>query len=138
MEKALRGFLLMFILLIIMAEFLFPLIPDGSSEAITVSGTNTVMSVESYLTKITGANADDKASLPDGLKVGQLKKVQYVAESEAGDDVDVTLTSAESTSLDVIRMTTVGDYFICQWTGSFWKILELGNTTGNMTTPTVG
>ena len=138
MEKALRGFLLMFIILIIMAEFLFPLIPDGSSEAITVSGTNTVMSVESYLTKITGANADDKASLPDGLKVGQLKKVQYVAESEAGDDVDVTLTSAESTSLDVIRMTTVGDYFICQWTGSFWKILELGNTTGNMTTPTVG
>lgn len=121
-----------------MAEFLFPLIPDGSSEAITVSGTNTVMSVESYLTKITGANADDKASLPDGLKVGQLKKVQYVAESEAGDDVDVTLTSAESTSLDVIRMTTVGDYFICQWTGSFWKILELGNETGNMTTPTVG
>ena len=138
MEKALRGFLLMFIILIIMAEFLFPLIPDGSSEAITVSGTNTVMSVESYLTKITGANADDKASLPDGLKVGQLKKVQYVAESEGGDDVDVTLTSAESTSLDVIRMTTVGDYFICQWTGSFWKILELGNETGNMTTPTVG
>tara|TARA_Y100000114_G_scaffold156582_1_gene184247 strand:+ start:406 stop:771 length:366 start_codon:yes stop_codon:yes gene_type:complete len=121
-----------------MAEFLFPLIPDGSADAITVSGTNTVISVTNYLTKITGENADDKASLPAGLKTGQLKKIQYVAESASGDDVDVTLTNAESASLDVIRMTTVGDYAICQWTGSYWKILELGNETGAMDTPTVG
>ena len=120
-----------------MAEFLFPLYPDGAADAITVSGTNTVISVTNYLTKITGENADDKASLPDGTKVGQMKKVQYVAESASGDDVDVTLTSAESASLDVIRMTTVGDYFICQWNGSYWIILELGNETGVMDTPTV-
>ena len=120
-----------------MAEFLFPLIPDGSADAITVSGTNTVISVTNYLTKITGENADDKASLPAGLKTGQLKKIQYVAESASGDDVDVTLTNAESASLDIIRMTTIGDYAICMWTGSYWEILELGNETGIMDTPTV-
>lgn len=118
-------------------EYFFPLIPDGATESLTTSGTSADVSLTSYLTEITGETAADKAKVPAAEREGHLKKVLYIAESAAGDSCALTLAKAESDSLDVITFTTVGDYALLMWVGTYWKIIETGNELGSGATPTI-
>ena len=62
----------------------------------------------------------------------QLKKIQLI-----GDSGDATLTIADpvSASLDVITMADVGDFVLCIWNGTAWRVLELGNDADGATAP---
>lgn len=118
-------------------EYFFPLIPDGATESLTTSATSQDLSLTSYLTEITGETAADVAKVPAAEREGHLKKVLYIAESAAGDSCALTLAKAESDSLDVITFTTVGDYALLMWVGTYWKIIETGNELGSGATPTI-
>lgn len=112
--------------------FLATFVPNAGSETVS-SGALSVASYVSFLNV-----ADTKAySLADGTAVGQLKKVVVVVVS--GTPVGtLTLTSAVSSSLNEISLTTLGDTAELIWTGTAWRILALYNmVTGGVATPTV-
>lgn len=109
-----------------MAEFFFPIIPDGLAEEVSTTETTQELSVEVYVTEIVSDAADNVCSLPDGLKEGQLKKI--IHKTDGGVCV-VTLTSAEGTDEDKITLTNVGEFAVCMWNGSFWRVLETGRVT---------
>lgn len=109
-----------------MADFLFPLIPDALAESVSTTETTQELSVETYVSEIVTDAADNVCSLPNGLKAGQLKKI--IHKTDGGACV-VTLTSAESTDLDEITLTNVGEFAVCMWNGTFWRVLETGRVT---------
>ena len=106
-----------------MADFYFPLIPDALAESVSTTEVNSVLSVETYVTEIVTDAGDNIASLPNGKKEGQLKKIIHKTDGGA---CAVTLTSAQSTDQDVITLTNVGEFAVCMWNGSFWRVLETG------------
>ena len=123
MSESLRALALIFTNFLIMADFYFPLIPDALAESVSTTETTQELSVETYVTEIVTDAADNVCSLPDGLKEGQLKKIIHKTDGGA---CAVTLTSAESASTDIITLTNVGEFAVCMWNGSFWRVLETG------------
>lgn len=115
--------------------FLFPLIPTGAPQALTANATaaNAVISVETYMTEITTLAAG-KATLPNGLKNGQLKKIGVVSDSSTNTCViTVTANTTALTAEDSITLASTGDYVVCQWVDSddtldpHWRVIEAGN-----------
>ena len=107
-----------------MVDFYFPLIPDALAESVSTTEVNSVLSVETYVTEIVTDAGDNIASLPDGLKEGQLKKIIHKTDNGA---CVVTLTSAQAgTDHDKITLTHIGEFAVCMWNGSFWRVLETG------------
>ena len=121
-----------------MAEFFFPLIPDGEFDHITATATDTVLSVDNYCTHVTPTTGVVAiASLPAGKKIGQLKKVVTRAvPNPVATSFNITLTNHFADASDVIDMNAVGNYFICQWqdgntdasadNGNGWRVIETG------------
>tara|TARA_R100000458_G_C8011989_1_gene75576 strand:+ start:84 stop:440 length:357 start_codon:yes stop_codon:yes gene_type:complete len=108
-----------------MADFLFPLIPDATADRITTTETTQAISVETYVTEIITDAGDNVATLPAGLKKGQLKKIIHHTDGTSG-EVVITLVNAESTDLDVVTLTNIGEFVVCMWVGSYWRVLESG------------
>ncbi len=114
--------------------------PIGVQEIL--NGTSPTCALGKYLTDLDGVNNNIAATLADGDVHGQLKMVQL--SNLNGRTVTLTLSSAESTSLDVITFSVTGDRVLLIWydqdddgTG-YWKILERSNETGNLSSPAVG
>ena len=126
MSEGFRAPTLNFLILTIMADFYFPLIPDALAESVSTTETTQELSVETYVTEIVSDASDNVCSLPNGKKEGQLKKI--IHKTDGGECV-VTLTSAQGTSQDTITLTNVGEFAVCMWNGSFWRVLETGRVT---------
>jgi len=118
-----------------MADFLLPLIPTGAPQALTATAAaaDAVVSVETYVTEITTI-ASGKATLPAGLKNGQLKKIGVVSDSSTNTCViTVTANTTALTAEDEITLSTAGNYVLCQWVDSdstldpHWRVIEAGN-----------
>lgn len=115
-----------------MADFLFPIIPTGAPQALTATAAaaDAVISVETYVTEIT-AIASGKATLPNGLKNGQLKKIGVVVDGGTC-VITVTANTTALTAEDEITLAGVGDYVVCQWVDSddtlapHWRVIEAG------------
>ena len=116
-----------------MADFLFPLIPTGAPQALTAAAAaaDAVVSVEVYVTEITSI-ASGKATLPNGLKNGQLKKIGVVTDGGTC-VITVTANTTALTAEDEITLAGAGDYVLCQWVDSdstldpHWRVIEAGN-----------
>lgn len=109
-----------------MADFYFPLIPDGTAERVSTTEVTQALSVEVYVSEIVTDAADNVCSLPNGKKEGQLKKIIHHTDGTSG-ACAVTLTSAQpGTDHDVITLTNIGEFAVCMWNGSFWRVLETG------------
>ena len=106
-----------------MADFLFPLIPDATADRITTTETTQAISVETYVTEIITDAGDNVATLPAGLKKGQLKKIIHYTD---GGLVTITIDNAESTDLNTVTLTNIGEFVVCMWVGSYWRVLESG------------
>lgn len=114
--------------------FLFPLIPTGAPQALTANATaaNAVISVETYVTEITTASSG-KATLPNGLKNGQLKKIGCIDATTGTCVITVTANVTALDSEDAITIGVVGNYVICQWVDSdetldpHWRVIEAGD-----------
>tara|TARA_R110000796_G_C14379046_1_gene415006 strand:+ start:138 stop:629 length:492 start_codon:yes stop_codon:yes gene_type:complete len=102
--------------------------PDAAQEAKAGAG---ACSVTSFYTAITTDGAD-AMTLAAGTELGQLKKIQLIGDSG---DATLTIADAVSNSLDVITMADVGDFVLCIWNGTAWRVLELGNDADGATAP---
>jgi hypothetical protein len=120
-----------------MAEFYLPLIPNAEFDAVTVSATNQELSVTNYCTQITGTgSAVCVADLPNGTKIGQMKKIVTRSKASAT-SITVTLLSHYGASSDKLTLTETGDFALCQWQkatdgddsteGAAWRVIETGN-----------
>lgn len=118
-----------------MADFLLPLIPTGAPQALTATAAaaDAVVSVETYVTEITTISSG-KATLPAGLKNGQLKKIGVVSDSSTNTCViTVTANTTALTAEDAITLSATGNYVLCQWIDSdstldpHWRVIEAGN-----------
>ncbi len=117
-----------------MADFLLPLIPTGAPQALTATAAaaDAVVSVETYVTEITTI-ASGKATLPAGLKNGQLKKVACIDSTTGTCVVTVTSNVDNLATEDEITVGVAGNYVLCQWVDSdltldpHWRVIEAGN-----------
>ena len=112
---------------------MFPLIPTGAPQALTATtdAADAEVSVEVYVTEITSI-ASGKATLPNGLKNGQLKKIGVVTDGGTC-VITVTANATALTAEDEITLAGAGDYVLCQWVDSdstldpHWRVIEAGN-----------
>ena len=107
---------------------LAPYIPSATQQALSDAG---AVNVTAYYTAwtTTGAAA---GTLADGVRLGQLKKVQLIV-----DGGDGTLTPATFADGTTITFADAGDYAVLMWTTSGWTALELGNDADGATAPVV-
>lgn len=124
-----------------MADFLIPIYPDGSIEAITTSGTNSVISLDEYLTKVTTSTASDVATVPDGTKIGQVKKIFVTTKTGSGDTLTLT---ADNSNFTNIVFDSVGDRVTLMWVNSdtddqkqYWRVLEYDSLLSTGLTPVI-
>ena len=110
---------------------LVPCIPDAAQQDITGAG---ACNVTSFYTAITTDSAD-AMTLAAGTELGQLKKIQAVDQSSG--DATLTIADPVSSSLDVIVLADNGDYVLCIWNGTAWRVLELGNDADGSTAPAI-
>ena len=110
---------------------LVPCYPDAAQQAITGAG---ACNVTSYYTAITTDSAD-AMTLAAGTELGQMKKIQAVDQSSG--DATLTIADPVSASLDVIVLADNGDYVICIWNGTAWRVLELGNDADGSSAPSI-
>lgn len=103
-----------------------PFIPVGTQQALSGAG---AITVDEYYTAVTTTGAD-ALTMADGLKVGQLKKVQLIV-----DGGDGTLTPATFADGTTITFADAGDYAVLMWTASGWTAIELGNDADGATAP---
>mgnify|MGYP006908222840 CR=1 FL=1 len=120
----------MFIILIIMADMIFPLIPNAAADANSGPG---AVSVTTYFTELTTTGAD-AFTLADGTKVGQLKKIILVS-----DGGDATLTPATFVDGSTVTFADVGDYVVLIYTGdgAGWRAIETGNDADGVSGPVI-
>ena len=109
---------------------LVPCIPDAAQQDITGAG---ACNVTSFYTAITTDSAD-AMTLAAGTELGQLKKIQMIVDGGNG---TLTIANPVSASLDVITFADAGDYVMCIWNGTAWRVLELGNDADGATAPAI-
>lgn len=105
-----------------------PYIPGNAFQSLSGAG---ACNVTSYLTKVTTTGAD-ALTLADGVRVGQLKKVQMIVDAGNG-----TLTPANFNDGTTITFADVGDFAILRWDGSGWTAIETGNDADGATAPAI-
>lgn len=108
--------------------YIAPHYPTARPTALSGAG---AIDITSYYTEWT-TTGTDAATLDDGEAIGQMKKIQLIA-----DGGDGTLTPTTLANGTTITFTNVGDFAILQWSASGWKELELGNAVDGATKPTL-
>lgn len=103
-------------------------IPAAAQQALSGAG---AINVTTYYTAwtTTGVQA---GTLADGVRVGQLKKVQLIVDGGNG-----TLTPANLVGGTTITFADAGDYVLLMWTASGWVPLEVGNDADGATGPAI-
>ena len=102
-------------------------IPAVASQALSGAG---AINVTSYLTRWTTTGAAQAATLANGTRVNQLKKIQMVAD---GGDGIVTPTSLSGGT--TITFADAGDVAVLLWNGTAWVVIELTNDADGATAP---
>lgn len=105
-----------------------PFIPTATQQALSGAG---AVTVDEYYTAVTTTGAD-ALTMADGLKIGQLKKVQLIV-----DGGDGTLTPATFADGTTVTYADAGDYAVFMWTSNGWTAIELGNDADGATAPVV-
>ena len=105
-----------------------PCIPDVAQQALSGAG---ACNVTAFYTAVTTTGAD-ALTLAAGTELGQLKKIQMIVD---GGDGTLTIADPVSASLDVITLADAGDYVLCMWNGTAWRVLELGNDADGASAP---
>ena len=111
-------------------DMLIPCIPDVAQQALSGAG---ACNVTAFYTAVTTTGAD-ALTLAAGTELGQLKKIQMIVD---GGDGTLTIANPVSASLDVITFADAGDYVMCIWNGTAWRVLELGNDADGATAPAI-
>ena len=105
-----------------------PCIPDAAQQALSGAG---ACNVTSFYTAVT-TTSTDALTLAAGTELGQLKKIQMIVD---GGDGTLTIADPVSAALNVITYADAGDYALCIWNGTAWRVLELGNDADGATAP---
>ena len=111
-------------------DMLVPCIPDVAQQALSGAG---ACNVTAFYTAVTTTGAD-ALTLAAGTELGQLKKIQMIVDGGNG---TLTIANLVSASLDVITFADAGDYVMCIWNGTAWRVLELGNDADGATAPAI-
>lgn len=112
--------------------------PMGVQE--TLTATAPACDLGKYLTDLDSNSNVVAATLADGVVHGQMKLVQCSVRDNV---TTLTLASAESSSLDVIAFTILGDKVLLQWYdqdddgAGYWKILARSDLDADLDTPGV-
>ena len=107
---------------------LIPCVPDVAQQALSGAG---ACNVTAFYTAVTTTGAD-ALTLAAGTELGQLKKIQMIVDGGNG---TLTIANPVSASLDVITFADAGDYVMCIWNGTAWRVLELGNDADGASAP---
>ena len=102
--------------------------PDVAQQALSGAG---ACNVTAFYTAVTTTGAD-ALTLAAGTELGQMKKIQMIVDGGNG---TLTIANPVSASLDVITFADAGDYVLCIWNGTAWRVLELGNDADGATAP---
>ena len=111
-------------------DMLIPCIPDVAQQALSGAG---ACNVTAFYTAVTTTGAD-ALTLAAGTELGQLKKIQMIVDGGNG---TLTIADPVSSSLDVITFADAGDYVVCIWNGTAWRVIELGNDADGATAPAI-
>ncbi len=120
-------------------DLVLAIYPMGVQESLTAA--TPACNLGKYLTVLDGTARDVEATLADGAVHGQMKKVQ--ASVVSGRTMTVDLSSAESTSLNLITFTVIGDWALLIWYDQdddgdgYWKVLERNDEDGDLSTPAI-
>ena len=98
--------------------------PVGGPQSLSGAG---AVNITRYNTRFTSTATGNALTLADATQVGQLKKIQYVAEAAGGDTGVLTPTTASG--FTTITFNAVGDYVLLSWTPVGWAILEYSGVT---------
>lgn len=94
--------------------------PQVAQNNIT-AGTGGAISVTNYLTTINTDAGGDAFTLANGTQIGQMKKIQLVA--DGGGDGVVTPATAFAGGTTA-TFNDANDYLIIQWSGTAWVVIE--------------
>jgi len=108
------------------SDFYTSFIPSELPQGLSGNG---AMSVTAYLTNWQTAGADT-ATLADGTKIGQLKKI---IDTGGGGGAVLTPDSLEDGT--TITFNAAGEIAVLMWIGTGWKVIELSCTVTPSTIP---
>ncbi len=91
-----------------------------------LSGPGAIL-LTSYQTQFTSTGTGDALSLANGTKIGQLKKVSYIAEG-AGADTGV-ITPVAGQGFTTATLNAIGDYIVFMWNGAAWLPVDFVGVT---------
>lgn len=83
--------------------------------------------ITSYQTQFTSTGAGDAITLAVSTRIGQEKKITYVAEG-GGADTGV-ITPAAVIGYATVTLNAIGDYVVFFWTGAAWAIKDYYGAT---------
>lgn len=104
-------------------------IPAAAQQTLAAGGG--AVNVTSYYTAGASDAGGDAWTLADGVRVGQLKKIQLVTDGGG----NATLTPTNLSGGTTITFADAGDYCVLLWNGSDWVAIELGNDADGATAP---
>ena len=102
--------------------------PDAAQQALSGAG---ACNVTAFYTAVTTTGAD-ALTLAAGTELGQMKKIQMIVDGGNG---TLTIADPVNSDLNVVTFADAGDYVLCIWNGTAWRVLELGNDADGATAP---
>jgi hypothetical protein len=97
------------------------------------AGTGGAIAITNYYTTVNTDADDDAFTLADGDIVGQVKRIQLIADGGG----DAVITPANFVDGTTITMADAGDYSVLIWNGTGWTTLEDGNTVDGVSAPVI-
>jgi len=100
-------------------------IPSGSApQALTGPG---AVDIVSFQTQLTTTGIGDALTLANGTKIGQLKKISYIAEGAGTDTAILTPTTGQG--FTTATFNAIGDYLVLMWDGTAWLPIDFVGVT---------
>jgi hypothetical protein len=106
-----------------------PWMPMAAQQALVAGGG--AVNVTSYYTAGASDAGGDAWTLADGVRVGQLKKIQLITDGGG----DAVLTPTNLAAGTTITFADAGDFALLIWNGIDWVAIELGNDADGATAP---
>lgn len=95
--------------------------PLGAPQALAGPG---AANITAYQTQFTSTGTGDAITLADATQIGQMKRIDYVAEAAGADTGVITLSGYTS-----ITLNAIGDYVVLIFDGTDWFITESAGVT---------
>jgi len=80
------------------------------------------VNTSTFQTRLTTSGTGDALTLANSTRIGQLKKISYVAEGAGADTAILTPTAGNS--FTTATFNTIGDYLVLMWTGASWLPID--------------